>query len=275
MSSMSKLLMSVAVSTLIAQASSFNLESFLKNTLIKNPFIKIEKVDTVSVQPLKNRPDWKAYMFVMKIKLRGKEQTVPDTIFINEKEQLATTSLIDLKTGEKFRETMRPTLPKSYYNKEHLILGNPNAPHKIVVFTDPQCPFCKEFIPKLIKDVKANPDKLALYYYHMPLLRLHPASDTITKVMAYLVDKGQKDKALEMYKLKIDPRMRDEKKILAEIKKQLNIDVKPSDINNPKYKKEVKDDLEKGFAMMVRGTPTVYFDGKYDEGRAEYKKVIK
>ena len=271
----SKLWTTAIVSTLIAGAAEFNLESFVKHTLIKNPRVKVEKIKRIGEEALPGRPDWKAYMFTMDLSYRGKKQSIPDTVFINEKEQLAALSLIDLRTGRDLREAVKPTMPVSYYDKKHLIAGNPNAPHKVVVFSDPQCPFCIGFVPGLIKEVKANPDKLALYYYHMPLLRLHPVSETLTRVMEHLQSQGKTDEALNVYKLKIDPRTRDEKKILAALKKQLGIDLKPSDIDKAEYKKAVRADMKKAAEMMVRGTPTVYYDGKYDAGRSAYKQALK
>ena len=80
---------------------------------------------------------------------------------------------------------------------------------------------------------------------------------------------------MKMYQLKINPRLKNEDKILAEVKKQLNIDIKKEDINKQEIKDAVKKDTDAGTKMMVRGTPTVYFDGKYDAGRSEYKKYMK
>jgi len=57
--------------------------------------------------------------------------------------------------------------------------------------------FAKIIFQKSLKDVKANPDKLALYYYHMPLLRIHPASNTITKVMEHLQSQGKTEDRYE------------------------------------------------------------------------------
>jgi len=272
---MSKLLTTTIAATLIAGAAEFKLEDFVRHTLVKNPEIKIEKVTVIGEQPLEGRPDWKAYMFTMELEFRGKKQKVPETVFINTKEQLAAMSLIDMRTGRDLRETIKPTMPESFYDKKHLVAGNADAPHKVVVFSDPQCPFCISFVPGLLKDVKAHPDKVALYYYHMPLLRLHPVSETLTRVMEYLHSQGKTDEAMKVYQLKIDPRLKDEKKILAELKKQLGISVKPADIAKPELKAAVKADMAKASQMMVRGTPRVYFDGKYDAGRNAYKKVLK
>ena len=270
-----KLSTSLIAASLIAGAAEFNLENFVRHTLVQNPRIKVEKVTKIAEQPLAGRPDWKAYMFTMDLSAGKRKQRVPEMVFINNKDQLAAVSLIDMKTGRDLRNEIKPTLPASFYDKKHLVAGHADAPHKIVVFSDPQCPFCIGYVPGLLKDVRAHPDKLALYYYHMPLERLHPVSKTLTKAMEYLQSQGRADEAMKFYQLKMNLRQTDEKKILAEVKKQLGIDLKPEDIDKPEYKKAVEEDMKKAASMMVRGTPTVYFDGKYDAGRSEYKKYLK
>ncbi len=270
-----KLSTSLIAATLIAGAAEFNLENFVRHTLVQNPRIKVEKVTKIAEQPLEGRPDWKAYMFTMDLAVGKKKQQVPEMVFVNSKDQLAAMSLIDMKTGRDLRNEIKPTMPADFYDKRHLVAGKADAPHKIVVFSDPQCPFCLNYMPGLLKDVRAHPDKVALYYYHMPLVSLHPVSEVLTRVMEHLQSQGKTDEAMKLYQLKIDPRLTDEKKILATIKQQLGIDLKPEDIDKPEYKKAVREDMKKAASMMVRGTPTVYFDGKYDAGRSEYKKYLK
>ena len=286
---MSKLLTSAIAAAVLVSASSaaeavkstnpqssFDVVKFVKKNLIRNPSVKVNSVEVVGTKSIKNSPDWKAYMVVMDISYgKKKHMKIPEMIFANPKDNLVTMKLIDAKTGTDLSRNIKPDLPDSYYDDAHLISGNKNAPHKMVVFSDPQCPFCKGFVPGMLKEVKAHPDKVAVYYYHMPLLRLHPASDTLTRAMEVLNQNGKKDEAMKIYGLKINPRMTNEDKILAQVKKQLNIDVKKEDINKPEIKKAVKADVDAGTRMMVRGTPTVYFDGKYDAGRSLYKQYMK
>jgi protein-disulfide isomerase len=56
------------------------------------------------------------------------------------------------------------------------VLGNPNAPVKIVEFSDFECPFCRRFyqdtFPQLKKEY-IDTGKVALYYRHLPL-PMHP-----------------------------------------------------------------------------------------------------
>jgi protein-disulfide isomerase len=267
--------MSLAVATSLIKAEAFDVENFVKSKLIRNKSVKVDKVRVLSKENLKGREDWQVYMILIDAKIGKRTQTFPEILLVNEKDKLVTMSLLDMDSGDDIAKNLKPKLSESYYDKKHLILGNPDAPNKVVVFSDPQCPFCKEYMPKIIKDVKANPDKLALYYYHMPLLRIHPASGTITKVMEHLQSQGKTEEALSMYKLKVSPRERNEKKILAQIKKQFNIELTPKDINTKEIKEALKFDEQKATEMMVRGTPTVYFNGEYDKSRMKYKEVIK
>ncbi len=274
MSLMSKLSMSLIAATLALSAGSFNLESFVKKSVVTNPKVKVNGVEVVAKKPLPVDKDWTVYMVVMDLTYHKKPLKAPETIFVNEKAGLATMDMIDLRNGKSYRRLMRPDLPESYYDDAHLLYGNKNAPHKIVLFTDPDCPFCRQDVPRIIEDVKKHPDKLALYYYHMPLLKLHPVSDVLTRIMEVLQKQGRTDDALKMYKLKINYRERNADKILAEAKKQFGIDIPKAEIDKQEIKDAVKADMDKATRMMVNGTPTVYFDGKYDNSRIQYKSAI-
>jgi hypothetical protein len=262
------------ISTLILNAE-FNLEEYVKKDLVTNPNVKVEKVKLLTTKDIKDHPNWKVYLFVMDLSVRGKKDRYPQNLFVNEKEGITTTSLYDYKNHEPIARDIRPDLTDAYYNDEHLIAGKKDAPHKLVVFSDPQCPFCIQNVPGIYKAVKENPDTFALYYYHMPLLKLHPVSDTLTKVMEALQKRGKIDDAMKMYELKISPMQRDEKKSLAEVKKQLNIDISSEEINKPEIKEQIKKDMNMGIDVMLRGTPTVYIDGKFDPDVTSYKKFLK
>ena len=276
MSLMSKLLMSSLAATLFASANSnFNIEQFVKRNIVKNPQVKVNKVETIGIKDVTKDSNWKAYMILSDLTFRGQNVKEPMIIFVNQKDGLATMSLLDLKTGKDYSREIKPTVPDSYYNDEHLIMGNKNAKHKMVIFTDPQCPFCIGYVPGMLKDFREHKPDIALYYYHMPLVRLHPVSGVLTRVMEVLQKQGKIDDALKMYKLKISYRERNATKILNAIKKQFDINVTKEQIDKPEIKEAVKKDIEAASRMMVRGTPTVYFDGKYDRDRDQYKKYLK
>ncbi len=268
-------LSTLTVATTLLLSAEFNLEEYVKKDLVKNPNVKVNSVKLLEKRDIKDHPNWKIYMFVMDLDVKGKKDRYPETIFVNEKDGLTSMSLYDMKNHKPIGKDVRPNLSDAYYQDSHLIAGKKDAEHKLVVFSDPQCPFCIQNVPQIYKDVKANPDKFALYYYHMPLLRIHPVSDTLTKVMEVLQKEGRIDDAMKMYSLKISPMERNEDKILAEIKKQLNIDVKKEDINKPEIKEQIRKDMNMAIDVMLKGTPTVYIDGKFDPEVTSYKKFLK
>ncbi len=55
------------------------------------------------------------------------------------------------------------------------VWGNPQAPVKLVLFTDLECPFCKRFDATLntVMDTYGKDGKLAIVYRHFPLTNIH------------------------------------------------------------------------------------------------------
>jgi len=54
-------------------------------------------------------------------------------------------------------------------------LGSPDAPVKIVEFSDFQCPFCKNWNDATLQPLRDKyGDKIVLYYRHYPLTTIHP-----------------------------------------------------------------------------------------------------
>jgi len=54
------------------------------------------------------------------------------------------------------------------------IFGDPNAPIKIVEYTDLECPFCKQFDGTMKQVMDAYPGKVAWVLRNFPLQQLHP-----------------------------------------------------------------------------------------------------
>lgn len=58
-------------------------------------------------------------------------------------------------------------------NEDH-IRGDKSAPVKVVVFTDLECPFCKDFHDTLKRSLLEFDGKIAVVYRHFPLTQIHP-----------------------------------------------------------------------------------------------------
>ena len=277
MSSMSKLLTSILIATLALNAADTvdekTLKRYVERHVVLNPQVEVQGVEVFEKTSHKDIPEWEIYLTNMKLNYQGKELNAPEMIFI--KDGFATGHLVDLKSGRDYRDEIKPSVPNELYDDAHLIYGNKNAKHKIVVFSDPQCPFCQEVVPDIMKAARENPDKIALYYYHLPLLRIHPVSDVLTRVMHVAQHEGKVAVLDRVYKMKINPRETNIKTILEEVKKQTDYSVTESQVNEPSVKEALADDQKAASRMMVTGTPTIYIDGKWDKMRNGHEKLIK
>lgn len=272
---MSKLLMSVTVATLClnAKVDSQTLLKYVKSAVVKNPQVKVNGVTIVESTTHQDLKGWEVLFTTLDLEYQKKEIHAPEMMFV--KDGLITGTLTNLKTGVEYREILKPTVPQSYYNDAHLLFGNKDAKHKILVFSDPQCPFCQKSVPEIFKAAKENPSKIALYYYHLPLLRIHPVSGILTRIMHIAQEEGRTDVVEKMYTLKINPRETDMTKVLAKVHSHANYSISAEKINDAKVVKALKDDEIASGRLMVRGTPTIYIDGEWDRTRKKYKELIK
>ncbi len=277
MSLMSKLLMSTLIASVAINASTqpdtATLLKYVKKNVVKNPQVEVKNITIVETKQHKDLPGWDILLTTMDLKYQKKDIHAPEMIFI--KDGMATGHLVDLKTGRDYRNEIKPTVPASLYDDAHLLFGNKDAKHKILIFSDPQCPFCQDIIPEIFKAARENPTTLAVYYYHLPLLRIHPVSDVLTRVMHVAQHEGKADMVDKIYSLKIDARETDVTKILAAVKKHANYVVTPAQIDDKKVKAAMKADAAAAGQMMVSGTPTIYIDGEWDKMRNGYEKLIK
>jgi protein-disulfide isomerase len=275
---MSKLLSTTLLATVTISATTVEeVKDYVKNQMVNNPRIEVKKVDMIGKKELENPKGWTAFFVnihaeIKRSKTERDRVTVPETIFA--KDGFAAPTLIDMKTGKDLKSQLKPDLDPSIYDDKHLIAGNKDAKHKIVVFSDPQCPFCREVVPKMYKRVKEHPETFALYYYHMPLLRLHPVSDIITRAMLVAQNKKKFDKAMDMYSLSVNPAEVNATKVLGAINKKYDLNITEEEINKEEITKELAHDRKVAAKAMVSGTPTVFIDGKWDRTKKEYEKYI-
>lgn len=260
--------------------SKIEVKQYMKNYIENKMHSSVKRVDVISHYHIAEVPDWEVYFLSMKIdiKMEGKTKTatVPQTIFT--KDDRITFRLMKQRKGKKninYAKLLKPKVPKSAYDDAHFIAGTKKAPHKILVFSDPFCPFCQEKIPEVLKVVKENPKTYALYYYHLPLLKIHPAANLTTKAMHIFQEKGQIDKMMLLYNLSIKPTEKDPKKILKAIKEKTNVKFTQKELSTSKLKKAFKRDKKMRRRLQVTSTPTIFIDGKWDRKRIEYKRFAK
>ncbi|MBW6488700.1 MAG: thioredoxin domain-containing protein [Sulfurimonas sp.] len=275
MSSMLKLLATTLTlsSLLWADSSTLEVEKFLKDTYSANPNIKSINVKVTNVTEVKGFEDWSAYYVELDAMLKKEKRQVVQKMVWFSDGKIISKELFDLQSGQNLNEFVSVPFKDEFYKKENLIYGNANAKYKVAIFSDPLCPFCRTFVPEAIEYMKKEPNKFAIYYFHFPLDSLHPAAVELVKAAIALELKGRKDVLLDLYKVKVDPKEKSNEKILAEFNKVMKSDIKMFELMSKEVVAHLKSDLAIADALMVNGTPTIFFDGHIDKTKNKYKEA--
>jgi len=237
---------------------------------------KVNNIEIVLKKDLQ-KDGWYGYAFSLDLNVRGKDVSQKDFLFA--KGDLIAPELININTKRSYKDMMYPNLSDKYFSKKHLIAGNPNAKHTMVVFSDPLCPICIDEVPMIMKKVMDNPNNIALYYYHMPL-DMHPTARTLSKAAMIAKEQGIKDIDYKVYNTDFSNyydayKEKDNKKALNKFNEIFNTNITMKQINQKKYNDSLKHDLKMAEDAFVNGTPTVFFDGVVDKTRSKYEKFLK
>ena len=263
-------------SALYSTSSDENVINFEQKRISQNPNVKIKniKISTKKELPLKG---WNGYILDVEATVQGKDINAKDILFSDGK--YISLELIDSETGKSLKDLVTPNLTDNYHDKSKLIAGNHNAKDKIVIFSDPLCPFCKDYVPDVIKYVNKNSNNIALYYYHFPLMALHPAAGILVKLIDIAKEKGIKDAELKAYQIDwekhFDSKSTDDKKILEAFNKEFKTTIKAEELNADKINSVIEKDISMGEEAMVAGTPTIFINGVKDSSRIKYETLGK
>lgn len=263
-------------SALFAASSDENIISFEQKRITQNPNVKIKdiKISTKKELPLNG---WYGYIIDVQANIQGKDINAKDILFSDGK--YISLELIDSETGKSLKDLVTPNLTDNYHDKSKLIAGNANAKEKIVIFSDPLCPFCKDYVPDVIKYVNKNSNNIALYYYHFPLMGLHPSAAPLSKLVEVAKHKGIKDIELKVYETDwekyFDVKSVDEKKILEAFNKEFKTSIKLEEISAKEINALLEKDISMGEEVLVSGTPTIFINGVKDSSRLKYETLGK
>ncbi len=251
-----------------------DLLEYVKKAVSVNKDFKLKDIRIRQAQEVKKLPGWSVYFLDIDLNItaQNKIMTVHDKIFSNGK--YISKDFVNIINKSSLKNKMVPDMDDSFYRKDHLIYGDMNAKDKIVIFSDPICPFCQDYMPSILNAVKDNPKKLALFYYHFPLTMIHPEAPTVIKATMALAKKGVKDALIKVYEKKFEIKLKDEKKILDVFNKKMGTSLTLKDINSQEILLHYSEDLELAGKMMINGTPTVYVNGKKDFSRIRYEEIL-
>jgi len=249
---------------------------YVKKYIEKKSDSPVTHIETISTYTIADANGWEVYFLSLDVEMKigrtTKKRTIPQVVFT--KGNKLAFSLKD-KSGQDYKQNLKPRVPIEAYDKEHLLVGNKDAKHKILILSDPFCPYCQEITPQLIDDVKANPATFALYYYHLPLLRIHPASDTATRAMLIFQKRGDIEHLKDMYHLIVNPREINAGVVLKAIEDKTGVKIKRVEIYSNEVNRALEVDKRLKKRLMVTGTPTIFIDGIWDPTRVAYKGYLK
>ena len=277
MNKISKLLSTTLLLSVSLYANNDNsVIEFEKSRVSQNPNVTIKEV-TINTKKEIPLAGWNGYILDVKVNVQGKDVNAKDILFSDGK--YISLDLIDSTTGKSLKDLVTPNLTDKYHDKAKLIAGNHNAKDKVVIFSDPLCPYCIDYVPEVIKHVQKNADSIALYYYHFPLLSIHPAAGVLVKLIDIAKHKNIKDAELKAYQIDwekyFDAKSTDEKVILEAFNKEFKTDIKLDELSKAEITKTIDSDIAMGEDVMVQGTPTIFINGVKDSTRLKYEDLGK
>ena len=174
------------------------------------------------------------------------------------------------------------------------ILGPKNAKVKIVEYKDFQCPFCAKIIPTLKQVQKEMPNDVAIVFKNFPLSSqcnpkmtrdMHPAACLAMYWAFAAQDQGKfwemEDLIYNNYGTMMPPdgemeaRQKAQTEKLKGWAKEAGMDVAKAEkyIADKKYQSRLDKDLKEAEAAEVRGTPSLYVNGRSYNGPMQADKM--
>ena len=140
------------------------------------------------------------------------------------------------------------------------VFGPKDAPVTIVEFSDFQCPYCAKLDPVLKQVLAKYPKEVKLVFKFFPL-PFHKLAMPASKAA---LAAGKQQKFWEYHdELMKDFNQLSEQK-LVEIGKKIGLDMKRfiRDRQDPRWVNFIRDDMQEAAKNQVRGTPTVFVNGR-------------
>ena len=159
--------------------------------------------------------------------------------------------------------------------RDHVRGGNTKSDKVVVlVYGDFLCPYCRRLREVMVRVRRAFGERLVYVFRHYPNERAHPGSELASIAAEAAAHQGH---FWEMYDAIYDrdPRAID-KPALVEIAGSLGLDVKrfERDLENPKLRQRVHEDLAAGRHNGVTATPTIFIDGIRYDGAWDFQSLV-
>jgi protein-disulfide isomerase len=158
-------------------------------------------------------------------------------------------------------KAVRVNLQYEFTSAQSPTKGPPDAPVTLTLFTDFECSYCARLAPVLDQVHQQYPETVRIVFKNFPLVRIHRFAVQAALAALAAEDQGQfwpfHDRLFKNYN------QLNEQKIEA-IRQDLGLDAErfQARMKDPALKDLIRRDLEEGAVAGVRGTPTVFINGK-------------
>ncbi|NBX70218.1 MAG: thiol:disulfide interchange protein [Proteobacteria bacterium] len=166
------------------------------------------------------------------------------------------------EAAQREEEFKNPT--KIEIESTRAISGKEAAPITIVVFSDFECPFCKRGADTLTEVKQKYGDQVKFIFKHYPL-PFHPLAMPAAEYFEAIALQSSKKAYLfhdELFKNQ-EAFKTEKEKFLDRTARKLGVDMArlKADLKSDKVKANIKNDMEEGQKLGVRGTPKFYING--------------
>jgi len=156
------------------------------------------------------------------------------------------------------------------YREDAPIIGNKKAKVKIIFFTDYTCSACKYF-DKVIKELyEAHKQDLSIT---VRSFIIHPGSEIMTQAAEAAYRQGKFNEADSiLYEEFNNP----DEGTMLEMAKSIGLDLDKfkGDLQSNEIKEKIKKDNKDAAALNLRGTPSIFINGKQLKDNRELERVI-
>lgn len=141
------------------------------------------------------------------------------------------------------------------------VKGPADARVTLVEFADFQCPFCSSANTLVHQVLEAFPKDVKFVYKEFPLTQIHPNALPASKAAQAAKLQG---KYWEMHDKLFDNAKTLDGESLKKYAQEIGLDVAKweKDMASPEVQKAIQDDMKAASAADVRGTPSIFVNGK-------------
>ncbi len=153
-------------------------------------------------------------------------------------------------------------------------MGPENAPVTIIEFSDFQCPFCAQAATLMKQVTDAYPKDVRFIYKNYPL----PFHKEAMPAAKAAIAAGKQGKFFEMHDKLFENYRTLSAEFYVKTAGEIGLDVEKfkKDMNDPATQALVDQEMKEAREADVRGTPTIFINGKKPQGRSFelYKSII-